>query len=324
MRDVDRVVSVVIPCRNGARWLGEALESALSQQGVELDVIVVDDGSEDETLQVAAAAGSKVRIAWQAPQGVSAARNAGTQLAMGAFVQYLDADDVLLPGTLEARVDALRASNADVALTAWERWHDGDGEAGQNGQPQDEIVRRALGPRPEIDLLTDAWWPPAAILYRRSMVERIGPWRRDLPVIQDARYLLDAALEGGRFIQLEQVGAKYRVHAGSLSRQNSKAFIEDCYRSAADLHDRWNAAGTLDPDRQRALVQVYAHVARPLFSTDRALFDEVVARLQVLDPGFKPEAPASLRMLTGLVGYPAAERVASWWRLMKRTAGVNP
>jgi glycosyltransferase involved in cell wall biosynthesis len=312
-----RLVSVVIPCRNAARWIGQALDSVLSQADIEVDVVVVDDGSDDDSVRVVAGAGSRVRLVSQSPQGVSAARNAGTQLSAGAFVQYLDADDVLLPGTLATRVAALEKSQADVALSAWERWNDG-GE----GQSSDQIVRRTLGARPDIDLLTDAWWPPAAILYRRTIVDRIGPWRRDLPVIQDARYLLDAALVGGRFVHLEDVGARYRVHTGSLSRRDPKAFIEDCYRSAAELHDRWSANDTLDAERQCALVRVYAHVARPLFSTDRALFDDVVTRLAALDPDFRPETPASLRVLTGLVGYPEAERIASWWRFMKRTAGV--
>jgi glycosyltransferase involved in cell wall biosynthesis len=314
----DRTVSVIIPCRNAAKWIGQALESVLAQTEVELDVIVIDDGSDDDSMRIAGMAGPKVKIAWQTPQGVSAARNAGTQLALGGFLQYLDADDVLMPGTLAARVAFLNASGAEVALTAWERWHDGAVARRQ----RDEVVRRTLGPRPDIDLLTDAWWPPAAILYRRSIVNRVGPWRRDLPVIQDARYLLDAALAGARFVHLDQVGARYRVHGNSLSRRNSRAFIEDCYRSAADLHDRWKRSAELDLDRQRALTRVYAHVARPLFSTDRRLFREVVERIGELDPKFRPESPASLRMLTGIVGYPAAEQIASWWRLMKRASGI--
>ena len=69
---------------------------------------------------------------------------------------------------------------------------------------------------------------------------------------------------------------------------------------------------------------MYAHVARPLFTLNRDLFLEVVGRIERLDPDFRPEGPTTLRWLTGVVGYPAAERIASWWRMMKRTARATP
>ncbi len=315
------LVSVVIPCRDAARWIGDTLASVLEQQAaaLPLEVIVIDDGSTDESVGIAAAAGSSVRVVWQMPQGVSAARNAGTQLAVGEYLQYLDADDVLMPGTLAARVRALEVSGADVVLTPYERWT--PVTAGPGGG---YVVRRTLGPRPDVDLLTDAWWPPGAVMYRRRIVGAIGPWRRDLPVIQDARFLLDAALAGARFTQIEPTGLRYRVHPDSLSRRDSGAFLDDCYRNAMDLHDRWESSNQLDPERRQALVRVYAHVARPFFSTNRPRFDEVCARIATLDPAFRPEGPRALRALSGVVGYPAAEQIAGWWRLAKRTAGAAP
>ena len=314
------VVSVVIPCHNAEPWIRETLASVLGQQGVSYEVLVVDDGSTDQSVSVAAAAGPAVRVVWQTQQGPSAARNAGTQLAVGTYLQYLDADDVLLPGTLAARVARLEATGADVALTSWRRFTDGAAPEHADG-PE---MRRVLGSRPDVELLTDAWWPPGAVLYRRTMVDTIGPWRSDLPIIQDARYLLDAALAGARFVYVDGVGLRYRERPGSLSRQSSIAFIEDCYRNAVDLHERWQATGALDPLRRRALVRVYAHVARPFFSADRQRFHEVCERLTRLDPQFRPESPRALRLLTGLLGYPAAEQIAYWWRQMKGTAGAAP
>ena len=308
-----RLVSVVIPCRNAAAWLSETLQSALAQEHVDLEVIVVDDGSDDDSVRIARAAGPRVTVIVQAPLGVSAARNAGTRAARGAFVQYLDADDVLTPGTLAARVMLLTDSDADVALAPWTRW-ERTGGVFVDGN----IERRVMGSRPDVELLTDAWWPPGAVLYRRSIVDRIGPWRTDLPIIQDARFLLDAALSGAAFVYVDAVGLKYRVLDGSLSRRDPAAFLDDCYRSAADLHDRWERDGGLDDERRRALVRVYAHVARPFYATDRARFAETFARITSLDPGFRPEGPGGLRALSTLVGYPRAECLALWWRQLKQ------
>jgi glycosyltransferase involved in cell wall biosynthesis len=307
-------VSVIVPCRNAAPWLAETLSSVLDQTGPSLEVIVIDDGSDDESPAIAEQAGPRVRLLRQPPRGVSAARNAGTAAARGEFLQYLDADDLLLPSTLTARVSALDASGADVALGGWVRWKAGPDGVFRAG----DVERATLGPRPEIDLLTDAWWPPGAILYRRAIVDRIGGWREDLPIIQDARFLLDSALHGARFTQVAGVGLRYREHDQSLSRRDPLAFAVDCYRSAADLEWQWTRADALDPDRRHALVRVYAHVARATFTRDRAVFDEAYGRAVRLDPAFEPQGPPALRLLSSLIGYRPAEHVASWWRASKR------
>jgi glycosyltransferase involved in cell wall biosynthesis len=100
---VTPTVSVVIPAYNHARYLAEAVESALGQTLPAVEVIVVDDGSTDETPQVLARHRARVRIVRQANRGVSAARNAGASLAQGDLLAFLDADDVWLPQKLEAQ-----------------------------------------------------------------------------------------------------------------------------------------------------------------------------------------------------------------------------
>ena len=307
-------VSIVVPCRNAASWLGETLASALDQDGPPLELIVVDDGSDDGSPAIAAAAGPRVRLIRQPPRGVSAARNAGTAAATGEFVLYLDADDVLEPGTLALRVSALETTGADVALTAWVRWKAGVDRVFRAGT----IERASLSARPEIDLLTDAWWPPGAVLYRRAIVDRIGGWREDLPIIQDARFLLDGALAGAEFVQIPDVGLRYREHDQSLSRRDPLGFAADCYRSAADLEWQWRRAGVLDTERARALVRVYAHVARATFTRDRRLFDEAYRHALGLDPDFEPAGPPALRLLSSVIGYRPAEHVAAWWRASRR------
>lgn len=316
----DPLVSVVVPCRDAEAWIGETLESVLCQTGPSIEVLVVDDGSKDRSADIAGASGSLVRVIRQGPLGVSQARNAGTAEAKGQFIQYLDADDLLEPGTLAVRVDALEHIGGDVALSSWMRWErqsDGEFVAGAT-------IRHRLGPRADVDLLMDAWWPPGAILYRREIVERIGGWRTELPIIQDARFLLDAALCGARFVHVPDVGLRYRIHGPeSLSRRDPRAFVEDCYRSAAELHDRWVGDGTLDPLRRRALVRVFGYVARSMFPLDRSRFDEVLERLRTLDAGYLPEQPRSLRALSSVIGYRPAEHVALWWRQVKDLAGLS-
>ncbi len=118
-------VSIVMPCFNGAQWLGESIESVLSQDEVEIEVIVVNDGSGDNSGDLVnryTRVDNRVRLIEQPRSGVSRARNIGTARARGQFLQYLDVDDVLEPATIAARVNALRSSNSDIACCRWQWW----------------------------------------------------------------------------------------------------------------------------------------------------------------------------------------------------------
>ena len=89
------LVSVVIPCYNSARYLGETIESVLAQTYARVEVIVVDDGSTDATPKIAQS--YPVQYVYQTNRGISAARNAGVVHSRGKYVQFLDHDDRLLP-----------------------------------------------------------------------------------------------------------------------------------------------------------------------------------------------------------------------------------
>jgi glycosyltransferase involved in cell wall biosynthesis len=303
-------VSVVIPAWNAAEWIGETVLSAVSQTDADLEVIVVDDGSTDDSAAAATAAGGdRVRVLRQPNGGASRARNAGTEAARGEFIQYLDADDLLTPGTIARRVECLESARADVAYCDWATW-----ERGGDAFVEREIVRRTIGPDPELDLVGDAWWPPAALLYRRTLVDRIGPWREDLPIIQDARFLQDAAFSGGTFAHVPGVGARYRVLAGtSLSRRDRRAFLDDCFRNAVMIEDMWTRKGGLNTARRQALARVFSHVAVATASTDPHRSEDAVARVMSLDPAFVPDAGSNLRPLSQLAGYRRAVRLSGWW-----------
>jgi glycosyltransferase involved in cell wall biosynthesis len=321
MGKIDRLVSIVVPCHNAEDWIGDTIRSALSQTDVETELILVDDGSVDRSVERArAVAGERLRVLRQARGGASRARNAGTAAAAGPFIQYLDADDVLYSGTLRKRLDALTVTGSDVAYCNWVRLEPQEGGGYREGDP----IHRVLGPRPDVELLDDAWWPPGAVLYRRSLIDKILPWRVDLPVIQDARFLLDAALAGARFAHANHVGLEYRVRHDSLSRHDQRAFLEDCFRSGAELHERWGLEGTLDPQRRRALLRLYGYLARSFFVVDRARLADVLQHARRLDKHFVPPEPRSLRVVSRIVGYPAAEHVASAWRRLKRLAPPEP
>lgn len=108
-------VSVIIPCYNGARFVGTTIESALQQTHSPSEIIVIDDGSTDDSAAIAASYGPPVRVIQQPNQGESVARNVGIAAAQGHYIAFLDADDLLDQHAFEVQVQALRDKPEGVA-----------------------------------------------------------------------------------------------------------------------------------------------------------------------------------------------------------------
>ncbi|MEI8175380.1 MAG: glycosyltransferase [Candidatus Omnitrophota bacterium] len=308
-------VSVIIPCFNAAPWIREALESVLRQEpGAGIEVVVVDDGSTDGSAGIIREHFPAVQVVSIPNSGPSRARNTGTKLARGEFLQYLDADDLLCPGKIRVQLEALRASGADIAYGGWQKLTlSGDGTP-QISAPIDRTITD-----PEIELFTDFWAPPAAYLFRRTIVEKTGGWNERLPVIQDARFVLDCALRGARFVHCPGLMASYRSHTtGSVSTGSSRAFMRDCFNNAREIEAWWLAHGGISPARKQALLKVYGFVARGSFGEDREMFNDAYATLLKFDPRYIPERPRGLRALSRLVGYRHAEYCAMKYRMVKK------
>jgi glycosyltransferase involved in cell wall biosynthesis len=164
------LISVMIPAYNAAPYLAEAIESALSQTYEPLEVIVVDDGSDDATLDVAQAFGDRVRSIRQARGGNGAARNAAVALAQGQYFAFLDADDRFTPDKLRLQMEALDAEpELDVVF----------GHVREFVSPElpEDIkagIRRAADPQP--------WASPNLMLIHRKSFERVGLFATNLRV----------------------------------------------------------------------------------------------------------------------------------------------
>jgi glycosyltransferase involved in cell wall biosynthesis len=307
------LVSVIIPAYNALRWLPETLESVAAQDYPRLEVIIVDDGSTDDTAAYVRDQWPHYTLIRTENHGVSHARNLGTAKATGDLIQYLDADDLLTPGKISRQAALLQAHpEADVVYGSWQRLVP-QGEGFQPG----EIVSRAFEEADadaETAFFVSMWCPTGAYLYRRSLVEKTGGWKDWLPVTQDARFAWDCARAGARWLHDPEVGVLYRQHqGGSVSTKSRLAFLRDCWANAEDIRVIWAGEGTLQGRRLAVMEGVYHNLARSFFAVDRDLFLKARARLLELNPGFRPPE-RGLRLAASLMGYEAAEHVAGWYR----------
>jgi len=184
------LVSVVIPCYNQAHFLGEAIESILSQTYPHFEVVVVDDGSTDNTTEVAARYPGVRYVRHEENQGLAAARNTGIRRSRGEYLVFLDADDRLLPDALEAGLRCLKDHPECAFVAGRYRYIGFDGSSLPTPQP----------PRPQGDhylalLGRNYITVPAVVMYRRPVFEHVTGFDPSLGPAEDYDLYLRIARE---------------------------------------------------------------------------------------------------------------------------------
>lgn len=305
------LVSVVVPVHERPELLLEAVHSALAQSHRPLEVLVVDDGSRDATGRVAdelARAHPEVEALHQDNGGPGSAREAGRLRARGEFIQYLDSDDLLLPGKLAAQVDGLRARPECGVAYGFTQYRLADGSLRHDRWKPTGHVAERLFP----SFLRERWWETATPLYRASVCDAVGPWTR-LRLEEDWEYDCRVAALRTRLHFVERFVAEHRHHArGRLS-----GGAHEPWR----LRDRARAHGLILAHARRAGVDPHGpqmrHFARALFLLARQCgahgLSAEARHLCTLARGASVERRfdlAAYRTLAAVVGWRAAGRLA--------------
>ena len=215
------LISVVIPCYGHAVILPKAIDSALGQVGVEFEVVVVNDGSPDDTRGVALAYGSSITYVEQSNAGLSAARNLGILNSAGAWLLFLDADDELAPGCLAAYASAIEARPDVGVLHCLARVVNGA------GSEVETFGTTNIGEDPVHRLMRSNPGPPNTYLVRRNLLAAAGLFREQAPGCEDWDMWLRLATSGATFSFVEGAWVLYRDLPGSMSKN-----IEKMMRSA--------------------------------------------------------------------------------------------
>lgn len=208
-------VSVIIPTYNRSWCLPEAIDSVFSQTFQDMELIVVDDGSTDETPALLSHYGDRLRCLRQVNQGVSAARNNGFQATDGALIAFLDSDDLWQPDKLTRQVDFFdRQPEAQICQTE-ETW-----------------IRRGVRVNPKHRHRKPSGWifepslalclvSPSAVMMRRELLEEMGGFDESLPACEDYDLWLRVSLRYPIHLIDEALVVKRGGHEDQLSRQHS-------------------------------------------------------------------------------------------------------
>lgn len=229
------LVSVVIPVYNGARYLAEAVASVQGQRGIAagaLEVVIIDDGSTDGTAEVAATLAQRdPRVRWmtQPNVGAAAARNRGVEMAHGAFIAFLDADDLWTDDKLSGQLAAFEAEPAlDAVFGLVEQFY--------TPERAEELARQVQLPTEPI-----AGYVPGTILARRKVFARVGMFESRWRVGEGIDWYLRAR-DAGLAVRLQQrVILRRRIHDDNMGRREQASATDYIHIIKAALDRRRSA-----------------------------------------------------------------------------------
>jgi glycosyltransferase involved in cell wall biosynthesis len=318
-------VSIIIPCRNGVRWLGQAIESCLGQSWPNLQTIVVDNGSTDGSLDLAKryeARGIAVLSCGRA--GASAARNVGLRHADGDLIQFLDADDLLDADKIRRQVERLNAAPAaSVASAAWTRFAHDPGAA----VFAPEAVWRDFAPQ---EFLIASWlgggmMPNFAWLTPRAVIERAGPWNEALSVNDDGEFFCRVVLASSGIVFAADARGYYRsAGAPTLSKRRDGEALASAF-NAVDLSCRHLLQRCQSAAATKACAthyQRFAYDAYPWAADLVALAEKRAAELGGSD--LRPGGGPAFQMLARGVGWKLGKRAQLLWRSLRGRAAAAP
>lgn len=307
------LVSILIPAYNAERWIADTIESVLAQDWPHKELIIVDDGSTDDTLAIARSfSADNVKVVSQPNAGASAARNRALSLARGDYIQWLDADDLLAPDKLSRQLRGAKpgaTSRVLLSSSFGEFFADpADAEFVPNSLWQD------LSP---IDFLLNrftqnAWMCPAVWLVSRRLIEAAGRWDERLSLDDDGEYFSRVAAHSEQIRFVPEARSYYRRGlVGSLSRTVSTRACDSlllslslCISHLRSLEDstRTRAAGL-------ALLQAWTDHSVCFYPDRQDLQQKIEALAQELGGSITPQRlDWKYSVIRALLGWSAVRR----------------
>ena len=314
------LVSVVVPMHNAADRIAATLRSVVGQTYTQLELVLVDDGSKDDTRVAAARALSGCPLRWsliEVPnQGPSRARNLGWRAAQGQLIQFLDDDDEIDPDKIGLQAEWLASKSSAVAM-AYSAWAERNA-----GIPRSRLVRRPRYVDWQIHdvIRSDGFFHLASGLLRRHWLETVGGFDERLWLIEDVDLQIRILAAGGTLEEAESVRPLffYNRRARSLSQSDPVAFADACVRNARLVHAIAVERRQLLPDLITAVSDVYREAIATYAQSDLARFEAAYREFRSLFAGAALQDGGKVRYLVPLMGERRAELLRGMVRRMRR------
>jgi glycosyltransferase involved in cell wall biosynthesis len=319
------LVSIIIPCFNAERYVAEAIQSALDQTHTDCEVIVIDDGSTDGSLNIIQGFGDKIRWKSGPNRGGCAARNRGLQLANGEWIQFLDADDYLEPGKIKEQLSTLQQADypddVDVIYSPVRIEYQKDHTCVAIEQPKPPVS--------DDPWVLHARWEltqTGGALFRETSLQQVGAWNEQQACCQDNELFFRLLVAGKRFLLSPSAVAVYRQFtAGTVSTGEPDQVRHEILRLLDQAEEHLQNCHQLADSRANAINQHRFRLARTIWLSDAQLAYGIMRRVRHSQPDFQPEpachAPFVYRACHNLFGFAAAEQIAALKRKLTSMAG---
>jgi GT2 family glycosyltransferase len=314
---------MLIPCFNAERWVAAAIQSALDQTHPDIEVIVVDDGSTDGSLEIIKSFGDRIRWETGPNQGGNVTRNRLLELSTGEWLQYLDADDYLLPAKVSTQL--AEAQDPDSYDLLWspgiyEYW-DEDGTVRQEPQtlPDED---------PWVALIRWRLPQTGASLWRSSKVKNVGGWKPDQPRCQEHELYLRLLQHDARFKFCVSALSVYRQWSlDTVCRRDPLSTTRTRMQVVENAELILQSTERLTQNLRTQLLATRVQCARSCYSLDRGfsvgLVREAVERSGMRSLPAEPWFPSAYRTLFRFCGFKFAEAVAAFGRRRRGSTRSN-
>ena len=306
-----RLISICMPAYNAGDYILQSVGSIISQSYPNWELIIVNDGSTDQTARVLAGISDKrIKVYHQQNQGQCAAANRAFHLSGGALIKFMDADDLLSPDFLRAQAAALNNSDEDIAYASWGRFYHGDLST---FKPETGAVRGEMPPFAwlmasmagrEVMLQCALWLIP------RPLLDKAGLWNEELSLINDFEFFIRVLLNSKKLTYAESAVLYYRSGLpGSLSSGYSAKAAISAFRSI-DLGTGHLLRYSDAPKVKQAAADCFRRFTFTFYPDYPGLITQAEQRIKDLGGSEIPFPAGGLtRVLAAVLGWKAAKKI---------------
>jgi len=306
------LVSICVPCHNADKYVADALDSALAQTYTNIEIIVVNDGSKDDSGVVLETYRSKgIQVVTELCGTASRARNRAFHEARGDFIKFFDADDLMSANMIEEQVKRLGRRQDAVAMSEWGRFYNDDI---RTFRPNPQSVWRDM---PGDDWLVEASVTASAMmqagmfLLPRALALRVGPWNENLTLIDDFEYFCRLLCETNQVLFVAGTTLFYRsgLHGSLSNRTSREARRSEC--EAVLLGTGYILAKRQDHEARLACANVCQDVLYALYPRHRDLRRRLAARVAECHTAttIQPSGGRYFHLLRPWIGWKLARRL---------------